>query len=118
MLAPPEGQEYSTAVILRIFEPIIFPTAISAWFFIAAPIVAASSGKLVMATTVRPIMSSLIPKRTATLIAAYTRSSAATRSSVKPRKVNSKPLFLDRVASSAISESSCFLEIDPPQRFF
>ncbi len=56
----------STQRILKIFEPITFPIAISVCFFLAATSEAASSGSDVpRATIVKPIKTSLKPKKRA-----------------------------------------------------
>ena len=63
----------STKSILNIFEPIIFPIAISVSFLRAAITEVASSGRLVQtATIVSPIISSLIPRLSAICVAPST----------------------------------------------
>ena len=60
--------------ILKILEPTIFPTAISDFFFRAATIEVASSGRDVPAATiVSPITRSLMPSSLAIFIAPSTK---------------------------------------------
>ena len=95
----------STARMLRMFDPTMLPIAISGCPFIAAPTVAASSGKLVpMATIVSPIIMLLMPRSKAICVAAYTSSWAEASNAANPANSQNKALlcFISGSSSSSL----------------
>ena len=106
-----------TRTMLKIFDPIIFPRAISWLFFNALINDAASSGRLVpRAIIVNPITSSDIPSNSAIVWELLTVNSAPSRRTIRPikkgiialRKVSS--LWAELFSASSSKFFLAFLE--------
>ena len=81
----------STIRILKIFEPIAFPTAISTSFFLAATMDVTSSGRDVpIETIVNPTRFWLIPKSMAILLAASTVRSPPNAMAAAPPTIHNR----------------------------
>ena len=100
-------------MILKIFDPITFPTAISFSFLIEATTLVTSSGRLVpTATIVKPIISSYTPNILAASIAPFTNKSEPYIIAARPTHVTKTtiPQFLFARGLIASSDGSLSFE--------
>lgn len=95
--------------ILKILDPITFPTAKSTCFFIAAATLVASSGRLVpSATSVSPIKASESPNALARIVAFATKSVLPSPSPTSPKTIKNVDFGIDISLTSELSDESVF----------
>ena len=104
----------TTVSVLKMFEPMIFPTAKSFSPRRAAAIELASSGSEVpTATMVSPISRSLTPRAKATLIAPHTSIRELTTNNPRPTISSKMDLPMETFSAGSVSESRA----SPPPLF-